>query len=342
MNVSYRLTVTTVACVFGFALACSGKTTGGSGSSSSACDDYFDAMFALGCPGTHVPPASDLAGMQSRFDTVCNAAISLPGSGITEASLEACVAAIKSGGCAVGAESSGPCAFDTGTLSAGATCVSNWQCESGYCTTEEVAPDGGMSACGTCKAAATAGQSCDATPCGPGLVCTFGSTGTEACVAMTSVGEGSACDVAGAQCNQGLYCNDGTCAATLAAGALCQSEDACTQPLVCPMQAGAASTCQGAGQLGAPCGGDQDCAASLACSQSRCATVTWVSAGQPCSDTAYCLVGDCPFNGTTAAGTCPTVIPDGQPCNANDPTQTCDTFASCIGGTCVLGEPTCP
>jgi hypothetical protein len=47
--------------------------------------------------------------------------------------------------------------------------------------------------------------------------------------------------------------------------------------------------------------------------------------------------------GTGVAGTCPSVIADGQPCpDVTDPTTTCDTLASCIGGTCVLGYAGCP
>ncbi|HEY5240636.1 MAG TPA: hypothetical protein VIJ22_04185, partial [Polyangiaceae bacterium] len=119
-----RLAMGTVACALSLALACSGKTAGGdgdggggsSGGGSSACDDYFNAAFSGACPGTLEPPPSEIARIQSRFDTLCAEALALPGVGITSASLEACVAAIHSTSCAVLDDEYGACSFTSGSL----------------------------------------------------------------------------------------------------------------------------------------------------------------------------------------------------------------------------------
>jgi hypothetical protein len=63
-----------------------------------------------------------------------------------------------------------------------------------------------------------------------------------------------------------------------------------------------------------------------------------------------CLVGTCATTtDDEGAGTCPTVIADGDPCAigidyvSSADTETCDTFAQCSQGVCVLGAPaTCP
>jgi hypothetical protein len=49
----------------------------------------------------------------------------------------------------------------------------------------------------------------------------------------------------------------------------------------------------------------------------------------------------CPFAQNSLAGTCPRVIADGEPCDLNDPTTACDTFAGCQNGTCTLTDVLC-
>jgi hypothetical protein len=273
--------------------------------------------------------------------------MALPGSALTASALEACVAAIKSEGCTVATDESGPCSFSVGTLAAGTTCAYGLQCESDLCTMGASSSVGGAPTCGTCAPIASAGQTCgDDTACGPGLLCEFTATGTGTCLTVTSVGAGQACDEVRTQCQAGLYCNGGTCAATGKQGDPCTTDAACAAPLVCPTLTGAASTCQNAGQAGATCGNNLDCIANLVCSPTtrQCQAVTWVAAGQPCNETALCLIGSCGADAVQSqqGNTCPTVIPDGQPCTPDDQTHTCDSFATCIGGTCVLGAPSCP
>jgi len=364
MKTWHRFTIAAVACAAGLTLACSGKTDGGnggdgggssgggsggssSGGSSSACDDYFNTIFSGACESIGPLPASEVTRIQGRFDTLCAAALTLPGVSLNATSLEACVAAVKSGGCSVLDQEQGPCTFDTGSLAAGATCVTAAQCQGGDCTASNEEADGGQMLCGTCVTPPGLGQSCAGTlQCGPGAECSGDGTGPQTCTAIAYGGVGASCSTPATQCNPGLYCNyaSGTvCAAPGAAGTPCTEDQGCASPLICPSASGS-STCQSPGAAGAPCEDDMDCVSGLGCGQSshQCLTVTFVGSGQPCSDSIRCLVGGCNVAGTATTGMCPTVIPDGQACSGDTATSTCDTFANCEGGTCVLGYASCP
>lgn len=340
----------------GVTLACGGTTGGGPGAGgsssaeSSVCDEYFQSIIENEtCQGYLPPPASELARLQGRFETLCSQTFALPGIGFTVSALEACVAAVK-GTCAGGTPQNGACnSLETGSLALGASCVADAQCASGECSAGGESSDGGTTLCGTCLPPIVLGQSCAATQsCDPTAACTSGEDPT--CVAITFGGVGVACDGNETQCDRGLYCDSltGTCAEPGGAGAACNEDEACTPPLVCPPMGGSStswpSTCQSPGAAGAPCASDSDCASGLGCepgTSQECATVSWAGAGQPCSATIRCLVGNCPFANETTGGICPTVIPDGQPCDGSE-TSICDTLASCQGGTCVLGYPSCP
>jgi len=357
MKTWHRFTIAAVACAAGLTLACAGKTDGGStgdgggssGSSSggapSSCDDYFKAISGP-CLGNVDLPASEIARIQGRFDTLCAEAVALPGVAITASALEACVSAVKSSGCSVLEQNPGPCSFDNGTLPTASTCVTGAQCQGGDCTSDNSAPDGGQVLCGTCVAAAGIGQSCaNGLSCVAGAICNGDTGGGQSCAAITYGGAGAACNGSSTQCNLGLYCDPSTnqCAALGGTGAACQYDGACAPPLVCPA-VGGPSTCQSPGAAGAPCEDDPDCVSGLGCGQSshQCLALTFATSGQACGDSIRCLVGSCITSGTGATGNCPTVIPDGQPCNGSDTMSTCDTYANCEGGKCILGYPTCP
>jgi hypothetical protein len=365
MKTWHRFTFAALACATALTLACSGKTdgagggdgggssggsSGGSGGSSSGgapagCDDYFTAIYGS-CLGGAALPASEITRLQGRFDTLCVDALALPGDAITSSALSACAAAVKSTGCAVLGQNPGPCALDTGTLTTGSSCVTGGQCQAGICTAGNTSSDGGQTLCGTCVAAVGVGQSCTSgQSCGPSATCNGSTGGGETCVAITYGAAGVACNGSNTQCNPGLYCdpNAQKCAAPGGAGAPCNLDEACTPPLACPAVTGP-STCQAPGGAGGPCQDDADCASGFGCGQTShtCATVTFVTGGQACGDYARCLVGNCPFTSGATGGACPTVIPDGQPCTTNDATSTCDTFANCDGGKCLLGYVACP
>jgi hypothetical protein len=318
-----------------FVVACGGHTSGppnGTGTGN-VCDDYFQALFGTGCIGGQ-RPADDLSRLEARWGTVCQSALALPGQGITDALLESCSAAVQAGGCA--AMNGSACNFTpAGTLAAGSACQDNSQCQSASCSTVA-----SSASCGTCNPTIPVGQRCNGSGCGAGAACSS-IGGPSTCQAITYGASGEACDGYSRQCNEGLACRSAThtCVTPGGAGAACGTTTDCAPPLVCPTTQGSPSTCQQPGAAGAPCLTDNDCAPSFGCATSlrQCAAITWVAAGQPCSETARCLAGNCPYGPTGPSGACPTVIADGQPCTLGDAATTCDIFAQCLAGTCRLG-----
>jgi hypothetical protein len=274
-----------------------------------------------------MPPASEVARLRGRFTQICQSGMALPGSGLADETLEACAHAVKSAGCLA---TSLPAACNiTGTLPAGAPCNQDFQCESGGCF-QSLAPGeaGASDSCATCLPIAQLGQPCTAV-CPPGATCDR-SMATPTCVQVMLGEAGAKCDGQALQCRPGLYCNNSaTCAPLPAATQPCTTNGLCAAPAAC-----VGPTCELPGATGATCEVDFTCAAGLGCSAASqtCAAVTWASAGQSCGDLVRCLVGDC--NG----GTCPAVIADGHTCTIGDPSSTCDTFAKCQGGTCVLQD----
>jgi hypothetical protein len=323
------------------AIACGGSTAGSpsGGTTGSACDDLFNALYASSCTGGPAYPADEIARIKPRFARVCASIFTLPGSGYTSGNIEACAQAIQSAGasCQIDTVDRGACATPSGTLANGAPCNTDAQCAGGWCGR----PGG---SCGTCEPALAVGQSCRGMsyPCVGGATCDNNGTGN--CVAITYGDVGAACGTGGAQCQTGLHCDAAghTCAGPGAAGAACLTSYECASGLFCGgFGTGAASgTCTAGGDVGAPCPhGTDDCAngKGLNCdaSSQTCQQVVWARPGTPCKDfTQPCLVGSCPFGGS--ATVCPTIVADGQPCNASDPATTCDTFSSCVGGTCQL------
>jgi len=350
-----------------------GSGTSTSSGGSAACDHYFDAQhYRCGGPAL---PAAEISRIRSRFQQVCANEFALPGSGITEASLESCASALAASPCQLPAGPPIACNFH-GTLSGGAACTDNVQCASGQCQgTQTFSPEGPMApvTCGTCAPAVAVGQVCAqggvSAGCPQAAVCitadTMAADPTYSCVATTQGDLGATCDDLSALCKVGLYCSAGTCALLGGAGAACGDggtgsgdPGGCEAPLGC---GDPPSTCH-SGSAGASCVMDQECAAGFGCvptapcasmgqvvrigcsTSGQCAAITWAAAGQPCSDLVQCLVGTCDFgngffpvsqasDGSLVQGTCPTVVPDGQPCTV---ASTCDTFAQCFQGACAL------
>jgi hypothetical protein len=342
---TWQRSAITLICGSVLALACGGKSTGGTGGSAGtagACDDYFTQVYLVCDDDTRfsLEPASEVARVQGRFATLCAEEVSLPGVSVTPSALEACVAAVKASGCS---GASAACTFGApGALPAGSVCEASEQCQ-GYCNAGDGLADGGFSPCGTCVTPAATGQPCTVEQgCGPNDLCTGG-----ICAAITRVGAGASCASQLTECNPGLVCGQSsTCFAPGGQGTACADDTECALPLAC---ASASQTCQSPGGAGTSCESDIDCTQDLGCDSTThvCAAITFVTAGQSCSGAVRCVVGACNVpNGTglpgSTTGTCPTVIADGQPCNEADQSQTCDTLASCQQGTCTLGNPACP
>jgi hypothetical protein len=207
---------------------------------------------------------------------------------------------------------------------------------------------------------------------------------TYTCTAVTQGGPGASCNGLSAVCAPGLYCStQGECAGLEDAGPCSLDPSTCAPPLNC-IGPSATASC---GQLGdgGVCQYDVDCVSGLGCvpgpcvqgggiggcsRTGTCGSVAWVDAGQTCNGfSTRCLVGSCqcspgstscglgmplPVDGGLGEGTCPALVPDGQPCSSgglfgNGPT--CDNFAECftpVGpagmtgamGTCTLLDST--
>jgi hypothetical protein len=333
------------------AVACGGKAGGdgaGSGGAtgddgtggtaadagpSTPCDDYLQALVDGQCLGP-VPPGQ-LATLQTRFDSLCAAAQALPGANLTSATIGACVDAIKAGSCPMLYANQGPCAF-FGTLGAGTPCSTGAQCASASCT-----PTAGISACvgcsslpvgafttntscGTCDPAAGLGEACLNGACGPGLSCDESSLpGT--CVTATP----SSPPTGGLAQGQTCRTSDGIFV------------DVCAPPYECLPEKSGASICRGLGASGDSCDNDQECQTGLGCSAAVCAAMTWVGAGHPCDSANRCERGSCPAVSGGGQAVCPTILAEGQRCDPDVFTATCDSFASCVGGFCVLGYAAC-
>ncbi len=299
-------------------------------------------------------------GIRARFEQSCADEIALPGSGMTETALGGCVSALAQYACESPAVWPHECNLH-GSLAGGAACTEGVQCASGSCAgTVSFSPEGqdGPFTCGTCAPVVAVGQNCGAGGCTADAICmttdTSAAQATYTCTAVTEGALDTPCDGLTALCEPGLYCSAQTekCSKLGGAGATCGEQQGqgsypggCAPPLGCA----SSSVCE-VGTVGASCLSDAVCNPGLGCvpteSQASgvCAPTTWASAGQPCSQALVrCLVGSCNFGssfgpppGAGASGTCPTVIPDGQPCTVGDSSTTCDTFSECFEGKCAL------
>jgi hypothetical protein len=337
-----------------------------------ACDHYFAAEY-LRCGGPRLPPdenarvqarfeqvcANEIAlpgtGVTSATLEACASALDVAPCELPFGLPEACnFKGSRSGGAA---------------CTDGLQCASG-QCQDHVPISPE-GPTG-PATCGTCEAAVALGEVCGDAGCSTGICLTTDTTAslpTYSCTAISQGDAGAPCDDLAALCKPGLYCaaQTGTCTELGAMGAPCGdgstppgAPGGCLAPLACVGLPGA-SVCAG-GAAGAFCLGDSDCNSGLGCvpagpcasngqtarfgcSQSgQCTSITWAGPGQPCSDAVRCLVGTCAFgagftsmdqdaDGGLIVGSCPMVVPDGQPCSVG---TTCDTFSECFAGKCEL------
>lgn len=319
-----------------------------------AANNAYNAKCSGGVDSAHV------SANNARFTTFCDALEKLNGiSPNFDADLAACAAKINAADCNTGIDQIPECGtgIPNGTLDTGAPCTSGLQCASGGCSAGLATDDGGVSTCGTCQAPVADGADCSAAPCVAGDACTLGFDGqnlTETCTKVNPPAADGASCTADSDCLGPDHCNfptpdatTGNCAAPAAAGGSCFANQNCATPLVCT---GINSeVCTAAVAVGGACSASSDCAIGAACdSTSKCATVTYAAPGATCDGTVVvCSQGSCnlPDSGGadagTPTGTCPTVIADGQACDENDASQTCDDYASCTGGVCVLLPATC-
>jgi hypothetical protein len=136
-----------------------------------ACAHYVSALLVGRCgPGL---PSDEITRVQARYEGACREAIALPGSTVTDATLDGCASALES----TCDGSPDACVF-RGTLPAGASCVGGHQCQSGACGTDS-----------KCVAPAAAGEKCDdSVPCVDGTSCLLSG--------LTATGPGLTCEAA--------------------------------------------------------------------------------------------------------------------------------------------------
>ncbi len=268
-----------------------------------ACDDYYAAQYTR-CGGPTPPPS-----FKARFDQVCQNQMTLEGSGMTPAAVEACVAALDVSPCDWLYPPPQKCIFH-GALPSGASCTDGMQCQSANCAgTQPGNLDGptGPMTCGACFPGtfvagpeAAAGEVCDNGGCGPGLYC---SPPPPSCPPVQDAGP----PCSGSQ-------PPSVCLPLEDAGAPCCCLGICAGPGWCGPGNWCVSTPDGG-----PCTFDQECYPGLTCIAGSCSpSVAWANAGEPCNAAVHCIFGTCSSTNSPPdggwAGTCPTFIADGQPC----------------------------
>ncbi len=318
-------------------VACSSSSSG-SGGASSSCANYASAQIdqETRCETMSPVSADERANYISRFNIICNDELNTPGTGITTAFLDGCVAALgKNPGCTVAIPE---CVEPPGTLAVGAACGSDDQCASTHCAlTATSTADGGFStSCGTCGATVADGAACQSgDACVAGDSCTNGKCAANTTSSGGTGAVGAACQ-ADSDCATPNHCDftKGICAAPGTAGETCSASADCVSGLICNRST---EQCGAPIASGGACTGG-DCAFGLGCDPSslKCVTITFAAQGAACDDVAVlCDRGSCPV---VDVRVCPTIIADGQPCGTVANT-TCDDFAECVNGTCQIENP---
>jgi hypothetical protein len=259
----------------------------------------------------------DVVGCTDRLTKTCTAQSQSNGSGMTEAAILACEAALSTATCNdVFANKVPACTFH-GTFADSATCGDNTQCASGFC-------NHGGSLCGSCAAKGAAGAACASgsnDECQAALVCSSG----KVCVAPAAVG--GACDDTTAPCLIGSFCTSAkTCALTVAVGADCPGGYLnFGDGTVCFGKSSATSP-QTAAQIGTA-GPGQICGLSPGAGlpATLCAP-GGVAACSPTRDSIDLL-------GITTKGRCAALTQDSYQCAASGE---CFAGAQCIAGTCQI------
>ena len=266
------------------------------------------------------------------------------------ASLEQCFEAHRSSPHACPASALSDCVMlARGPKGAASSCYQSQQCSPGLQCDQE----GGVSGCGTCVPAAPAGARCDIANVGQcddsrGYFCEPGASASFQCTA--TVPKGGACTdapcdprdpaslvclggtcqpmstVAGGpclgSCGYGLYCGgDGTCHATLGAGATCSLSGGDVRHECDPSQ-------------GLAClpGADAGAAANGTCQ------FAFAMPGEPCSGARTCWRSFCPRapSADGGASVCAPYRNAGESCDINFEASACLPPYVCTTGTCAL------
>jgi hypothetical protein len=213
---------------------------------------------------------------------------------------------------ACGAEANNHCAafqcpnYPPGDLPVGAPCLVGIQCASLWCS-------------GTAVTAASGATAGDAIQCG---------------TCADRLAEGAACVVGTDLCDVGLSCFQGTCRPRASAGGACTSWSDCASPNACK----STGVCGPVAVQGQPCSASTDCTTDVGCDAITkvCVPLVFAQPGGACDGDVYrCEAGSCDLT----TNLCPTIIPDGTPCDPSDPSVVCDDYARCFEGVCQIPPP---
>jgi len=293
-----------------------------------ACADISNAVCAKieACaPAAISAIYGDTTTCATRTASTCNAALALKNTGDEAGNVEDCSKAYGSLSCtdALGNTLPKECAHKPGPLGDGTTCGTAGQCKSGVCQFD-------TTGCGKCIEPVAAGSNCTATSdCQSGLVCAPSSDTAAVCIAPAGNGGTCSTKLPVVPCQAGLVCDNGKCAAPLAAGSAC---DPTVQPTLCDQANGYFCTPRG----------------------TRCILAIAATTGQACGydvqtgDYSYCAgSGFCGnVDAQTGMGTCVAPAPDNGACDlAKGPL--CTPPAACVlapvdggtAGTCTVKDP---
>lgn len=250
----------------------------------------------------------DLATCSSRLGAQLEKDIRLPGNTATQAEVDQCAQAVKASTCKDVLSNKLPAVCKkAGTLADGATCGAGGQCASQAC---HRTTDGGN--CGSCGARFAAGATCvENDDCQDGLVCNK----QKKCTAPPKDGE----DCSQTDCEYGLACVSGKCAAALGENAACTrttDSDPCDllgKGLVC---LGGSCTKVGVAKAGQPCG------------------LVGGTKFAVCGSNAHCDLAD-----GSAEGVCAAILKEGDACD-DAAGKKCLDPAKCVSGKCTMRDPT--
>jgi hypothetical protein len=254
----------------------------------------------------------DMNGCAERLTKVCTEQATSNGTGMTQANILACEAALQTATCNDVFGNNVPTCSIRGALADGSVCGDSSQCASGFCAT-------GGNLCGSCAAKQGPGGACPSgtnDECQTGLVCSSG----KVCSAPGVVG--GPCDDNTQPCLAGTFCTTAkTCALTVQAG------DPCTGTYLNLADgtycfANDAQAAQiGTASVGQACG--------LAPGTGLPATLCAPGSVAACSP----LAGSITLLGIPTHGQCAALMPDGHTC---PPPSLCEAGAQCIAGICQI------
>lgn len=235
----------------------------------------------------------------------CTTWMSSPGSKVTPADLVACAAALSTETCAQWFVSTPPECGVKGSLSDGAKCAYDQQCQSGFC---DIAPG---ALCGPCQTKARLGESCShfLRECENGMRCANPSGDTVEWVCTVPGGEGASCS-GDDECSWGLVCINDRCVRAKGLGEQCSGRE-------CDLRS------------------DLMCLSVAGSSGAACGRVSYPAPGEACDEAAAIVCGssaDCKgTSGSAKAGVCSAAREDGAAC---DSSSDCLVPAQCLDGTC--------